>query len=57
MYACSHVIGLYMYYLAVSREHITIQVLIRICTDKKVDCFGVNWVTLLMCMEAHEHVK
>ena len=44
-----------MYYLAVSREHITIQVLIRICTDKKVDCFGVNWVTLLMCMKAHKY--
>jgi len=37
-----------MYYLAVSREQIKIQVLIRICIDKKVDCFGVNWVTLLM---------
>jgi len=46
-----------MYYLAVSCEQIKIQVLIRICTDKTVDCFGVNWVTLLMCMEAHGHVK
>jgi len=44
-----------MYYLAVSREQIKIQVLIRICTDKTVDCFGVNWVTLLMCMEAHKY--